>query len=303
MNRDLPSIVFYHKSCNDGFAAATTFNAMLNKNNTSYIPVQYGEVNTTDDLKKLVTDMSLSNVYIVDFSFPTPVMQYIRDNAASMTWLDHHKTAFEMGWPVEAPVQGSIILAEPNFYMCLDNNRSGALIAWHFLHGLTSQVPDLIRFVDDYDRWVFQYEATRAYIRGLRSKPMTFEVWGGILRDSDSTSELTQTGAILLAEHNNDVEAAAKNARPVALVGYQGLAVNSIPKLTSDTGHVLAHRCGTFGMIYHITEMGKAKCSLRSVKDFDVSIIAKHFGGGGHKNAAGFECSAWELLNLLGVAA
>jgi nanoRNase/pAp phosphatase (c-di-AMP/oligoRNAs hydrolase) len=29
--------------------------------------------------------------------------------------------------------------------------------------------------------------------------------------------------------------------------------------------------------------------SLRSNEDFDVSAIAKEFGGGGHKNAAGFE--------------
>jgi nanoRNase/pAp phosphatase (c-di-AMP/oligoRNAs hydrolase) len=28
--------------------------------------------------------------------------------------------------------------------------------------------------------------------------------------------------------------------------------------------------------------------SLRSKGDFDVSAIAKRFGGGGHKNAAGF---------------
>ena len=29
--------------------------------------------------------------------------------------------------------------------------------------------------------------------------------------------------------------------------------------------------------------------SLRSNGEFDVSVIAKQFGGGGHRNAAGFE--------------
>ena len=31
--------------------------------------------------------------------------------------------------------------------------------------------------------------------------------------------------------------------------------------------------------------------SLRSIGDFDVSAIAKQHGGGGHKNAAGFQTS------------
>lgn len=35
-------------------------------------------------------------------------------------------------------------------------------------------------------------------------------------------------------------------------------------------------------------ESGKFQYSLRSRGDFDVSAIAKKFGGGGHKNAAGF---------------
>ena len=42
-------------------------------------------------------------------------------------------------------------------------------------------------------------------------------------------------------------------------------------------------------MSYFKTNSGKYKYSLRSKGDFDVSIIAKAFGGGGHKNAAGFE--------------
>jgi oligoribonuclease NrnB/cAMP/cGMP phosphodiesterase (DHH superfamily) len=42
-----------------------------------------------------------------------------------------------------------------------------------------------------------------------------------------------------------------------------------------------------FSASYFIKE-GKKIYSLRSRGDFDVSVIAKAFGGGGHKNAAGF---------------
>jgi nanoRNase/pAp phosphatase (c-di-AMP/oligoRNAs hydrolase) len=39
-----------------------------------------------------------------------------------------------------------------------------------------------------------------------------------------------------------------------------------------------------------------AKCSLRSNGDYDVSAIAKAFGGGGHRNAAGFQVPVETLL-------
>jgi len=41
------------------------------------------------------------------------------------------------------------------------------------------------------------------------------------------------------------------------------------------------------GLLFTETEEGKTKVNLRSQNDFDVSKLAKMFGGGGHKNAAG----------------
>jgi nanoRNase/pAp phosphatase (c-di-AMP/oligoRNAs hydrolase) len=38
---------------------------------------------------------------------------------------------------------------------------------------------------------------------------------------------------------------------------------------------------------------------LRSNGDYDVSAIAKAFGGGGHKNAAGFEVQVETLLEWI----
>ena len=36
-------------------------------------------------------------------------------------------------------------------------------------------------------------------------------------------------------------------------------------------------------------EEGVIRCSLRSKGDIDVAVIAKEYGGGGHKTAAGFK--------------
>ena len=57
-----------------------------------------------------------------------------------------------------------------------------------------------------------------------------------------------------------------------------------------------------FAACYYETEKGRVY-SLRSQEyGVDVSVIAALFGGGGHKNAAGFRVNFEELSNLAEVA-
>ena len=43
---------------------------------------------------------------------------------------------------------------------------------------------------------------------------------------------------------------------------------------------------------------GKIKGSLRSVGDLDVEQMAAHFGGGGHRHAAGFDVAEMQLQEI-----
>ena len=83
------------------------------------------------------------------------------------------------------------------------------------------------------------------------------------------------------------------------IVNAHGLAANCPPHLASDVGHELAVQSGTFGLLWYINKDGKCLCSLRSNGDHDVSAIAKAFGGGGHRNAAGFEVDIQTLLGWI----
>jgi nanoRNase/pAp phosphatase (c-di-AMP/oligoRNAs hydrolase) len=77
--------------------------------------------------------------------------------------------------------------------------------------------------------------------------------------------------------------------------------------LVSRLGNLLAQKSqqaglrGAAAIIYEEPKMSNAdskyKISLRSLQDEDVSVVAKQFGGGGHKNAASFiiEKKAFEL--------
>ena len=61
----------------------------------------------------------------------------------------------------------------------------------------------------------------------------------------------------------------------------------------SDVGHELLarHENSPFVAMYFDTKEGGRVYSLRSHPEFDCSVVAKRFGGGGHAQAAGFNVS------------
>lgn len=141
-------LVIYHANCTDGFGAA--FAAWLKLGNEAeYLSMNYGET-FADDL-----DYGQRDVYILDFSFQREVMASLFEYATRVVWLDHHKTAFEMWCETERVLHcEDDRQPENNRFILLDDNKSGAMLAWEYFHPGT-EVPMLIQHIDDRDRWVF----------------------------------------------------------------------------------------------------------------------------------------------------
>ena len=301
------TVVLYHADCADGFGAAYAAWLDLGPESdvVSYRPVKYGEVVDYSDLKGKV-------VYILDFSFPKNVMDLIIKECKVLIWLDHHKTAFQ-AWGVSD--DAAYTYTSNNVRIVLDPDASGAMIAWRHFHGLAG-LPRLIEHIDDYDRWQFKLVGTKAFNKALWAMaPWSFEQWYDTFGDGDTDiyDRFYELGEVLLKAHNNNVQAvldagkmecsmtwyeANQVPNPHEQYGHNllesrevvayGLAANCPANLTSDVGHKLATESGTYGLCWYQDNLGKIKCSLRSNGSYDVSAIAKKFGGGGHKNAAGF---------------
>lgn len=312
-------LVIYHDNCADGFGAA--FAAWLYlKDTAEYVPMQYGF--HVDDLDNLALDNNI--VYMVDFSWPKPLMDGLFERAKYVVWLDHHKTAFEAYGLIpngsgEPPIKQFGVLEQllSRHEIILDNNRSGAMVAWEYFHPNT-EVPMLIKYIDDYDRWQFKIEGTKEFNKALWSyAPWSFEWWDDLYTresypETEAGSMVTfkQEGAAILRAHDQNVRAVVKGSARECKISFhesgigvvkqlvfrEGLAANCPPHLASDVGHQLANKSGTYGLLWHINKEGKCQCSLRSNGDYDVSAIAKNFGGGGHKNAAGFEVPIETIL-------
>ena len=311
-------LVIYHANCTDGFGAA--FAAWLKLGDEA----EYRACHYNQECFQDGETVHNREVYILDFSFPKPVMDAIFQHAKRVVWLDHHKTAFEM-WCKGVPEKGWICQRlnctednpSGNVHIELNNNKSGALIAWEYFHPIT-KVPKLIQHIDDRDRWQFKLEGSKELHAALASyKPWTFEMWEAHFLVGDIRfGALKDEGAAILRAHNQHVQSALKQAKTCWLlksipkpggehwealfsVNASGLAANAPSFLASDLGHELANKSGTFGLVWSMAGDMQVHCSLRSNGEYDVSAIAKAFGGGGHRNAAGFSTNINTLSEWL----
>lgn len=266
----LKTKVLYHRGCNDGFTAAYCAWTVLG-DSAEYIGVSYGEDPPTINPGE--------RVYVVDFSYPREVMLSMEKVASELVVLDHHKTAQE----------ALLGLSFASFNL----NKSGAVLAWEYWHP-NEPIPTLVQYVQDRDLWKKQLSLSDQVFVTLRSFKKDFEVWDTLARLSydDFLSLARMIGTPILEKRQRDVEAIASTYTWTEIGGYKVPTVHTSKLgLTSDLGHYLCKLLpeAPFSAISWCDEDGNTRWGLRSVGDFDVSLIAQQFGGGGHKNAAGFE--------------
>ncbi len=264
------TLVIYHADCLDGLGAAWSAFCNLGTH-ARYIAARHGDA--IPDFEPGAT------LYILDFSYLPQLLLDASTKAGKIILIDHHITAMEQC--------ADFFKLQPipeNLSINFDMTRSGCVLTWqHFFHDL--KPPKILLHIEDRDLWRFKLDGTREITTALYEKmPLDFTEMGAI-----DLSELLIIGRIQLDQFSGMVKRIAKAAHSVSVTGQTGLAVNSPSLFSSDLGHVLAEQSGTFGMTYQFD--GKRQqwtFSLRSIGDYDVGRIALGFGGGGHKNAAGF---------------
>lgn len=291
-----PILCIYHGNCADGFGAAWAVRHALG-DQVEFHPGKYGE--TPPD----VTDR---HVVMVDFSYKRPVIDEMAKHASSILIIDHHKTAAEdlQGFPEPVGLWAEHLgeakdnPAWPKVHALFDMNRSGAGMAWDYFHGTTR--PFLINLIEDRDLWLFEMSPTKNVCAALFSYPYDFETWDCLMLDVANPNGPDILGQTLLLDHEGeainrkhmkDVQSLIDSAaNKMVIAGHEVPVLNAPHFYSSDAGHIMAQG-QPFAACYWDTASGRT-FSLRSTDEgLDVSEIAKMFGGGGHRNAAGFRLS------------
>lgn len=257
-------IVLYHAHCLDGYTAAWAAWRRFGESDTTYLPVQYGED---------PPDVTGAEVFVLDFSYKRDVMLVMHAQAQLLAVLDHHKTA-------EAELSGLS-------FVQFDMDRSGAKMAWNYFHP-NQAAPWLVNYVEDRDLWRFKLPNSKAVNAGIGASPReNFHQWSTL--EAQGCDAAVGKGEGILLFQNSYISSMVKHARSVEFCGYTIPVVNMSPILVSEVVGKLAE-AAPFALGWFQRSTGEYQYSLRSRGQggVDVSEIAKRFGGGGHKNAAGF---------------
>lgn len=275
-------LCIYHGNCFDGFTAAWAVWSRLG-DAADYIAATYGDA---------PPDVSGRDVLIVDFSYKRDVLNDMIGAARSLLVLDHHKTAAEdlAGMPAARPTWETHVAYTgapgcPSFGAIFDMDRSGAGIAWDYMHEGDAR-PRFLAHAEDRDLGRFAMEGTREVHAAMSAYPFTFEAWDEIY--ATPIADLIKQGVAIDRKHKRDIETLLPiHKRRMSIGGIEVWVANMPMTMTSDAGHALA-KGEPFGACYWDTPEGRV-FSLRSTDEgLDVSEIAKQYGGGGHRNAAGF---------------
>lgn len=259
-------LIIYHGNCADGFGAA--YAAWSVGNAAEFYPGVY---------QKDPPDVTDRIVYMLDFCYKRPIVLEMAKKALSITIIDHHASAM-----------ADICNGEPlpdNIDAIFDMHKSGAMLAWEFFLPFSKPSP-LIRYIQDRDLWKHELPDTQEVNSALFSYPYDFAVWDGLMRKP--IKDLVAEGTSILRKQRKDLnELLPQVKRPMTIAGHTVDVANLPYMFASEAGLILSEG-KPFGGTYFDTPEGR-NFSLRSREDgLDVSEIAKAYGGGGHKHAAGF---------------
>jgi len=270
-------VCFYHGNCFDGICAAWVVS--LKYPDAEFIPVNYGDMGLMQSIQQDCFENANINTHyvVVDFSFPRDLMIQMANKAKSMIVLDHHQTNQKD--------------CEGLDFCKFDMAESGASLAWkHFFP--TEPMPKIVQYVADQDLWKFELPYSREINAYIQLFDMILENYNYLWKilDSPMGLEIAVIGGQAIKQYKDTlVKRIVKSHRILDILGHRVAVVNS-PVLMSEVGEALARLPGViFGAYYFQRSDGMVQWGARSIGDFDVSIVAKKFGGGGHKNAAGWQ--------------
>ena len=254
--------VIYHADCTDGFGSAYSAWKLLG-NRAEYHACKHGTP---------PPDVAGKVVAILDFSYSNSVTKQMIEDAEGLIIIDHHKSA--------------IVELHDISNTHFDMNHSGARLAWDFFHP-GKEAPKFIDYIEDRDLWKWELPYSKEFSAAFDMVPFEFEEFEKF-EDDSVFDDAVKRGSYVLAYSKTVVKKVCEKATSRKFEGKDVMVVNASHWM-SEIGSRLSPDCDFAIIWFYDHEDRLVKVSLRAFHDhIDVSEIAKKFGGGGHKKAAGF---------------
>lgn len=247
-----------------------------------------------DVIKKNWLD-KYGEIVIIDFSFSPEIMTWLQKNKR-VVWLDHHISAMndaeKFGYDKMEGIR--------------DNNFSGAELAWKYCYG--DDIPAFVEMVGNFD--IFRHAADEKLHQGKvlpfsygtnyyfdRFSPKTYGKKGSYCSYDYYTNDkniesLIRIGTLLYKyDLQQNKKKMNKSSFECEVLGLQCVCINNNSVGSVGLVDYIDFKKHDALIKFHYTG-DKWEYGIYTDKvvraDVDVSVVAKHFGGGGHKSASGF---------------
>lgn len=268
--------IVYHEKCFDGEAGLWVFKKYYDEKQLNIIGKNSGFLDLNID--SMIKD---SQIYFVDICPKLDVLIKCFDYFSKVVILDHHKTNKEL---LES-------VSHDKLFTIFDMDRSGCQISWDFLFP-DNKYPPFLNYVADRDLWTWKLENSEEInegigFYGIEHYDKYYEHWD-IWENS-----LLSIGKLLMKKKIDSINDIIKNNSYFKTYAGKDIMISfcTDKSLVSKLGNEMCNQNPHISFSVIVSgcnlDTNEYYVSVRS-NGYDVSKVAKRFGGGGHQRAAGF---------------
>ena len=270
-------LVIYHGRCADGTCAAWCadlyFRGMEDVE-IEYYPAKHNEPPPYNRIAKA------NRTYILDFCYQREDLLKIAE-MTKLQVIDHHKSAEDQCHGLD--------------FCEFDMDRSGAGMSWdHFFPEVAR--PWFVDYVETRDIWTWKYPNAKPALAFVDTLPIDISTFDKLYYGEITHGDCVANGGAILAyikQYNS--ETVNSSLRKITFQDPNGNIHIDIPVVNTSHFGISELLNGIaegypFVLSYFKRNDGKYQYSARvsDNSNFDVSKLAKSYGGGGHAKASGF---------------
>jgi len=281
---------FFHSSDLDGHCSGAI--VKYKYPDAELFGINYGQPFPYDKISKEDT------IIMVDFSLQ-PFSEMVKlwkfvEESGHLVWIDHHVSSLK-------DANKTIVGNDNNFESVCNgkrqNGKAGCELTWEYFFS-NEKMPFAVSLLGRYDVWDLQ-EMVLPFQFGFRLNetwPTNQELWQKFFKedwDEGSNDDLVmdtfRNGELILKYQKQENEKYSKScAFEVKFEGYNAICINKLLTNSQLFESVYDPEGHDIMISFGLRSNGIWTMSFYTTKDdVDCSSIAKKFGGGGHKQAAG----------------
>lgn len=225
-----------------------------------------------------------------------------------VTWIDHHKSAIEAFEQTTGPRQPGVYVVEGFGKVVVEIGRAACEIAWEYLLRMQRrdpEMPEAIKLLGEYDTWRNQDKEhweneVMPFQYGMRmhcTSPESFPT--SVFVNGKTTLEAIKRDGMIILRYQKQMNerAASMTAFELNFEGYRAICMNNggaNSQLFASVYDEAKHDI----MLPFVYNGKYWVFSIYSTNPaIDCSVLAKKYGGGGHRQAAGFQIGAFKIID------